>query len=202
MGQRLVITIHAFNEDIAKIYYHWSAYTVNALNEAKSIIENIDWSNSTTKNELILKLIRFLEENGGGIDGGIDSKEYNYVNQYFGSKYKFVKNPDRTNGLISISESGMNEMESYSEGDLEIDFDEQIIHNDVFSFVGSKEELASFYYDIYDEKIELSEINNLCTNLFYDPQTIYFFDLDITLSQLQDCPSMCMCDTTYYMFID
>ena len=37
MGHRLVITIHAFNEDIAKIYYHWSAYTTSALQEAKDI---------------------------------------------------------------------------------------------------------------------------------------------------------------------
>ena len=39
MGQRLVITIHAFDEDIATIYYHWSAYTTSALQEAKDIIE-------------------------------------------------------------------------------------------------------------------------------------------------------------------
>ena len=30
MGQRLVITVHAFDEDIATIYYHWSAYTTSA----------------------------------------------------------------------------------------------------------------------------------------------------------------------------
>ena len=39
MGQRLVITIHAFDEDIAKIYYHCSAYTTSALQEAKDIID-------------------------------------------------------------------------------------------------------------------------------------------------------------------
>lgn len=31
MGQRLVITVHAFDEDIATIYYHWSAYTTSAV---------------------------------------------------------------------------------------------------------------------------------------------------------------------------
>ena len=48
MGQRLVITVHAFDEDIAKIYYHWSAYTISAFQEAKDIIDNVDWFNSTT----------------------------------------------------------------------------------------------------------------------------------------------------------
>lgn len=43
MGQRLVITVHAFDEDIAKIYYHWSAYTTSAFQETKDIIDNVDW---------------------------------------------------------------------------------------------------------------------------------------------------------------
>lgn len=42
MGQRLVITVHAFDEDIATIYYHWSAYTTSALQEAKDIIDKVD----------------------------------------------------------------------------------------------------------------------------------------------------------------
>lgn len=41
MGQRLVITIHAFDEDIATIYYHWSAYTTSALDEAQKILKNV-----------------------------------------------------------------------------------------------------------------------------------------------------------------
>lgn len=39
MGQRLVITVHAFDEDIATIYYHWSAYTTSALDEAQKILK-------------------------------------------------------------------------------------------------------------------------------------------------------------------
>lgn len=56
MGQRLIITIHAFDEDIAKIYYHWSAYTTSALQEAKDIIDNVNWFDVTNKNELILRI--------------------------------------------------------------------------------------------------------------------------------------------------
>lgn len=39
MGQRLVITVHAFDEDIATIYYHWSAYTTSALDKAQKILK-------------------------------------------------------------------------------------------------------------------------------------------------------------------
>lgn len=65
MGQRLVITIHVFDEDIAKIYYHWSTYTTSALQEAKDIINNVNWFNTTSKDELILRITRQLEECGG-----------------------------------------------------------------------------------------------------------------------------------------
>lgn len=68
MGQRLVITVHAFDEDIATIYYHWSAYTTSALQEAKDIIDNVDWFNSSNKDELILRITKYLESCGGGVD--------------------------------------------------------------------------------------------------------------------------------------
>lgn len=54
MGQRLVITVHAFDEDIATIYYHWSAYTTSALDEAQKILKNVKWEDTTSKDELFL----------------------------------------------------------------------------------------------------------------------------------------------------
>lgn len=118
MGQRLVITIHAFNEDIAKIYYHWSAYTTSALQEAKDIIDNVDWFNSTSKDELILRITRQLEKCGGGVS--IRDREA------FKKKYPnetFKDDIDRNYGLIAITDDGMGELEYWSEGDLTIDFD-------------------------------------------------------------------------------
>ena len=41
MGQRLVITANYKNQEIAKIYFHWSAYTVSALQEAYDLINEI-----------------------------------------------------------------------------------------------------------------------------------------------------------------
>lgn len=206
MGQRLVITIHAFNDDIAKIYYHWSAYTESALSEAKDIIENVDWENCKTKDELILRIIRHIEENGGGIDGGIGSEEYNYVNQYFKSKYKFNTDPNRNYGLIAISEKCMNEIQMWSEGDLKIDFDEQIVHNDVFSFIGQKEDFIEFYSEIYscnDEDINfLDNLDELCYESRYDLQEIDFCDLSYAISEIGKCPGYCEYKNTYYILIN
>ena len=74
MGQRLVITVHAFDEDIATIYYHWSAYTTSALDEAQKILKHVKWEDTTSKDELILRIVRFMESNGGCID--FEDKQY------------------------------------------------------------------------------------------------------------------------------
>lgn len=200
MGQRLVITIHAFNEDIAKIYYHWSAYSVSALNEAKDIIENVDWSNSTTKDELILKLINFIEENGGGIDGGIGSEEYNYVTQYFKSKYQFSTDPNRNHGLIAISEKCMDEMQMWSEGDLEIDFDNHEIFNQVFvQFNG----LSNFNNYMQDCEVDEFESLNEIPELSYDLSDISFENLCKTIDELENIPSfVCRYKETIFELIE
>ena len=41
MGQRLVVTVKNNGNDLAKIYFHWSAYTVSALMEARKIVDCI-----------------------------------------------------------------------------------------------------------------------------------------------------------------
>lgn len=41
MGQRLIITVRNHGRDLAKIYYHWSAYTRSALEETKELLDHI-----------------------------------------------------------------------------------------------------------------------------------------------------------------
>ena len=52
MGQRLVVTIKAFDETIANIYYHWSAYTLSGLLEIKDLLESVDFDAVTSKKDL------------------------------------------------------------------------------------------------------------------------------------------------------
>ena len=52
MGQRLVVTVKSKGEDLAKIYYHWSAYTYSALLETRNIIDCIYNHNDETEREL------------------------------------------------------------------------------------------------------------------------------------------------------
>lgn len=182
MGQRLVITVHAFDEDIAKIYYHWSAYTTSALQEAKDIIDNVNWFDTTSKDELILRITRQLEKCGGGVS--IRDREA------FKKKYRnetFKDDIDRNYGLIAITDSGMGELESWSEGDLTIDFDEEKVYNEVMFTYVSDEEFKQDRMDAgYEDGIDVKNIKRI----LFDPTEVHFFALDSaikTLDGLQFC---------------
>ena len=183
MGQRLVITIHAFNEDIAKIYYHWSAYTTSALQEAKDIIDNVDWFNTSNKDELVLRITRYLEICGGGVD--IDDRKV------FEEKYpaeEFSNDVNRSYGLIAISEDSMAQQQKWSEGDLTIDFDAEKVYNGVMFTYASNEEFKQGRIDagFEDDDIDVKDIKQL----LLDPTEVHFFALDSaikTLDGLQFC---------------
>lgn len=183
MGQRLVITIHAFNEDIAKIYYHWSAYTMSALQEAKDIIDNVDWFNASNKDELVLRITGYLESCGGGVDF--------YDRKVFEEKYpgeEFSNDADRSFGLIAISEDSMKRQEKWSEGDLTIDFDAEKVYNEVMFTYASDEEFKQGRIDtgFEDDDIDVKNIKKV----LLDPTEVHFFALDSaikTLDGLQFC---------------
>ncbi len=138
MGQRLVMTVRKEHEDIAKIYFHWSGYSVSALEETRTLLEDIDTKEENIK-KLQLNIIRACESRGGGIDGGEGSEEFSYVCNMF-PDVKFKGDPDRSCGLVALSESGMEEMQCYSEGNVVIDLDYNRIYNGVFIEYRSLEE--------------------------------------------------------------
>ena len=140
MGQRLVVTIHAFNEDVAKIYYHWSGYSISALCEARDIIENVKYKEATDVKNLQLMLIRYLESYGGGVDS-IDRAA---VRQMFPTE-TFTEEVNRSYGLIAISDAGMEDLQRWSEGDLTINFDEEEVFNSVWC-LETRESLKEMYY--------------------------------------------------------
>ena len=131
MGQRLVISIETMGEPIAKIYYHWSAYTVSALYETKDVVNCIYNHQDETIKELQLRLIRFCEGNGGGIDG--KKEEFEYIQKMFPNETFKTDDYSRNRGLIALSEKGMDDMQSWSEGDVIIDLDEDEINFGVYA---------------------------------------------------------------------
>ena len=135
MGQRLVVSIESMGDCLAKLYFHWSAYTMSALYQTKKIVNCIYDHNDETKEELLLRLIKFCEANGGGIDG--NENEFNYIQGLYPNETFKKDGYSRNNGLIALSQKGMEEMQRWSEGDVTIDIDEDEIHFEVYGWYES-----------------------------------------------------------------
>jgi len=178
MGQRLVINIIKDNERIANIYYHWSAYTVSALYEAKRLIDSGIFDEECTTKELQLNLIRQIEGFGGCIGGGKDSEEYQKICDMFPNE-TFKETGSRNEGLIALSEDGMDSLESWAEGILDINLDKGMIYNSVYCCETLEEfnewrEKDNKLEDFKEMDIEISEIK--------------FEDIEETISELENAP--------------
>ena len=173
MGQRLIISVETMGEPIAKIYYHWSAYTTSALYATKKVIGCIYNHQDETVKELQLRLIRFCERNGGCIRG--DDREFQHIQKMFPNEI-FAVDGSRNYGLIAISKDGMEGLQSWSEGDVVIDIDNDLIY---FSVCWSYENLERYIeerkeWDDDFDGITLEEI----PDIGYDLGCIDIQDID------------------------
>lgn len=183
MGQRLVITVRNNGEDLAKIYYHWSAYTVSALWEASKLAACIYNHKDETEKELKLRLIRFCYENGGGISG--EDYEFEYIRNMYPDEIFKEDGYSRSNGLISLSEKGMQEAQGWSEGDIYFDIDDETIINGIFcgwdNIEDYNEEVRSWGEDYEDELLKFEDI----PDIGYDLGTIAVKDIDNVITALE-----------------
>ena len=179
MGQRLVITANYKNQEIAKIYFHWSAYTVLALQEAYDLINEINISDYTTIEDLQLQLIRYCENHGGCVEGGAYSDEMKYVKFIF-PKEEFKDNGSRNLGLIAISDIGRDEIQGNSEGDLIINFDSQEVSNYCYTgwgLAGYKD----YRKNEYEEEVDFNSMEYLDLDIGRIP----FNDISSAIADLQ-----------------
>lgn len=153
MGQRLVITGIKNHTPIFNIYYHWSAYTESALNEADQLLKYL--LRPENYNDLVLSAIKYCELNGGGIGLSEELKEAKRL--YPDHDFK-TDDISRNNGLIAITAKGMDNNTSWAEGTLDIDFDNDIIKNNVFFGYDDIDQINEEYGYEDDEKLKDSDI--------------------------------------------
>ena len=158
MGQRLVVTVERNEKEIAKIYYHWSAYTYSALYETRNIINCIYNHTDETEKELLLRLIRFCENNGGGIDGV--QSEFDYIRSLYPDEMFKDRDISRSDGLIALSEKCMHDMQSWSEGDVYINLDTDQVDFCVYCGYDNLEEYIEERKS-WDEDFDEKEMENI-----------------------------------------
>lgn len=187
MGQRLVVTIQKDERDLCKIYYHWSAYSFSALKETQAIVNCIYNHKEETEKELLLRLIRFCEENGGGIDG--KEEEFKYIQSLYPNETFKKEDYSRNFGLIALSEKGMQDLQNWSEGDVTIDIDEEKIYNGVYCYYETLEEFNEEMQEC-DDEFEPLTLDDI-TDIGYDISEIDIEDLDDVIEELRDVNEIC-----------
>lgn len=173
MGQRLNIEIINGDSEapLANCYYHWSAYTGSALRLTKQIIDAYFDSEAIVGVKMAVDL---LEQTGGGVN---DEERANIEKQpdKF-SHIVFKSATNRNNGLISVTENGINETRKWEEGRVTIDLDTETFKFDV-SWYDSPEDFFAEYCDESDGR----EFEDL-TECPFDLDSVPFADIDDLIS--------------------
>lgn len=198
MGQRLIVTIKKENEDLAKIYFHWSAYTYSALLETKKIIDCIYNHEDETVKEMQLRLIKFLYDNGGGIKG--DDSELEYIQRMYPNETFKKDGYDRSNGLIALSKDGMQDLQDWSEGDVIIDLDTDTVENTVFGWYEYIDEYNEERKE-WDEDFDGYELENL-EDIGYDIGNFGVECIDDIIAALYNVDGVCRFGSQIFEMIE
>lgn len=161
MGERLVFNMFRGHQpnitQICSIHFHWSAYTQSVYEEAKMLFEGLKkhgYNINMSDHETIQMLIDIVQENvitipqmvvpprpGTGEEptiipermsrGGILDRDIEFARM---EGYKFTEeNVHHSNGLIAISNEGMDSLEEWAEDIEEFYIDEECYTNDLFT---------------------------------------------------------------------
>lgn len=165
MGQRLNIEIVDRNgEGIANAYYHWSGYTSSSLELLKQVVsyyeDNKEKFVKNGKLDKTLIAVRMLEATGAGTCNfpedrntkeGKESKDKEILKEKYPNE-TFRDGIDRNEGLISVSEEGMDQTRSWEEARIDVNIDTEHISFGVY-YDADEEELA---YEV-DPEEEMDE---------------------------------------------
>jgi len=175
------------DEDIAAIYYHWSAYSLSTLQEIKQITDYLCEVDIEDTKNLQLSLIRFVESIGGCISGGETSDEFKEIQKIFPNEV-FAKHGNRTCGLIAITKKEIESLYSWAEGVATIYLDEGIVTDDVWWFGDPDEE------ELDDEEKDFTP-----PEIDINPDEFTFEDIDALISIVKDNHCFKYGDTVYQL---
>lgn len=143
MGQRLNIEIMSGNKILTNAYYHWSAYSETAIEMTKNIIN--EYYEINEKNE-IFKAVKLLECTGAGVN---DEEKNLIKNNPLLNSLIMQNSINRNEGLLSVSEEGMQKTRYWEEGRVTIHIDTETFDFNVLCRIGIDE-----YEEVYERKVE------------------------------------------------
>lgn len=147
MGQRLVISVNRDLKRIATVYYHWSGYTVSALEEVLHLANiynsHYEIMENLNNDEFVIQLAAYIHG-----DGGFSEESKKYLEKKLSrNDLRLVKS--RNDGIFDVTEEGMADSDGWAEAFASIDFTRK-----VFSIEGS---VLFFHESEYDEIYEFED---------------------------------------------
>ena len=123
MGQRLVIEIRKTEKDgdrfrtLAAAYYHWSAYTEDAIDLTLFLIDKYNELREKYTDDLELA-VRMLEASGAGL---YPEEKFFIKQANMQLNFDIQDCENRNKGLLSVTERGINGLRHWEEGSVVID---------------------------------------------------------------------------------
>lgn len=191
MGERLVVKINNGGKDFAAIYYHWGAYTVDALRIVQRIINALGNYEKKSEEQIQLDLIQMCERDGGGVE----YDDIQYVSHKLHCNFKH-DNISRNDGLIAISPEGVSQMGQWATP-IHIDLHNKVIDNYVFDSFSSYKE----YCDYCDEWELDAEPYDSIKRISCDLAYFSFEELPILYMELDNSDYIVKHDDTIYTLI-
>lgn len=156
MGQRLNIEIVKNKEVIANSYFHWSAYSISAINMVADIISKFNYIKKykveNVKNKDLLLAVRLLESTGAGIEEKNKKQTIKQIG-LIDDNIILQECKGRNEGIIDTTKEGIEENRAWEEYRATIDIDKKTVCFEVFSEI-DEDELKYFI----DEGYEVKEI--------------------------------------------
>lgn len=167
MGERLNIEVVKGNKLLANSYYHWSGYSNCAVNLTIEIVKSFEYIKKykvdNVKNKDILLAIRLLEATGAGTNESQISNTIKTIG-LIDTNVEIKKCKGRNEGIIEISEEGMNENRSWEESRVTIDIETQKINFEAYNEID--EEDKKYYEE--EAAVEFKNINVDFNNIKFE----------------------------------
>ena len=148
MGQRLNIQFEDNTGILANAYYHWSGYTSSALALTNHILSNDLIDDISISNKV--KAVKLLETTGAGLTENEFNDEF--------TKELYKQSVDRNDGLIAISEQGIQETLQWEEARVTINLDTKQLSFDIYWSVNEDEydpeDLVKMPEQTYESKLD------------------------------------------------
>lgn len=194
MGQRLVIEVVKNGRSAGTFYYHWSAYTLSALEEAKSLIEALDEADTKTFPSTQRALIEIARTKKSGL---WSEAEAMWISQHFGGTDTNMER-DRNEGVLALSKAGQENMRAWAEGSITLDLDHRTVSNDVFDGAYDLDDLNESLEEFGFEKRSEEDIPGISIDI----ASFDFGEVGKLMGELADCDFLFAYNEGYYRMID